>query len=98
MEIHGSSIRVSFTHIGGGLEAKGGKLTGFAVAGTDRRFEWADAVIDGDTVVVSSPQVPSPVAVRYAWASNPVCSLYNKSGLPASPFRTDDWPGITQPK
>jgi len=92
MKVDGGKVRLTFTHIAGGLVAKGDKLTGFAIAGADRKFEWADAVIDGDTVVVSSPQVPSPVAVRYAWASNPVCSLYNKSGLPASPFRTDDWP------
>jgi len=57
---------------------------------------WADAVIDGDTVLVSSPKDAQPVAVRYAWAFNPAgCNLTNKSGLPASPFRSDDWPGVT---
>jgi len=73
-------------------------LTGFAVAGKDRQFVWADATIDGDTVVVSSDKVPQPVAVRYAWADNPACNLYNKERLPASPFRTDPWPGVTQGK
>ncbi|HEY3412326.1 MAG TPA: sialate O-acetylesterase [Armatimonadota bacterium] len=98
MKVESGKIRLTFTHIGGGLVAKGGKLTGFAIAGVDRKFVWADVVIDGESVVVSSSGVPEPVAVRYAWASNPVCNLYNKGGLPASPFRTDDWPGITQPK
>ena len=88
-------IRLRFDHVGGGLVARGGGLSGFSVAGTDRKFVWADAVIDGDTVVVSSPSVPKPVAVRYAWADNPACTLYNTSELPASPFRTDSWPGIT---
>lgn len=96
MRIEGSGIRVRFTHVGLGLEARnGGELRGFAVAGADRKFHWAEARIDGDTVVVSSRDVPSPVAVRYAWADSPVCNLFNKDGLPASPFRTDDWPGIT---
>ena len=62
-----------------------------AIAGGDKKFVWADARIVGDTVVVSSPAVSSPVAVRYAWANNPPCNLINKAGLPASPFRTDDW-------
>ena len=69
----------------------GGKLTGFAIAGADKKFVWADAQIVGDTVVVSSPAVAAPVAVRYAWANNPPCNLVNKAGLPASPFRSDDW-------
>jgi sialate O-acetylesterase len=72
-----------------------GPLKGFAIAGSDRKFVWAQAEIKGSTVVVSSDAVAEPVAVRYAWADNPVCNLYNKSGLPASPFRTDDWPGLT---
>ena len=75
--------------------AKGGELKGFAVAGPDRKFYWANAEIQGDTVVVSAPEVPYIVAVRYGWANNPICNLYNKEGLPASPFRTDDWPGVT---
>lgn len=70
----------------------GSELEGFAVCGEDRKWQWADAKIDGDTVVAGSAQVPKPVAVRYAWASNPVCNLYNGAGLPTSPFRTDDFP------
>jgi sialate O-acetylesterase len=74
------------------LVAKNAKLpTGFFIAGADQKFYWADAVISGDKVIVSSPRVSKPVAVRYAWANNPVCNLYNGVGLPASPFRTDDW-------
>jgi sialate O-acetylesterase len=62
---------------------------GFVIAGDDGKFAWADATIDGDTVVVSSPKVAKPVAVRHGWADNPPVNLYNKAGLPASPFRTD---------
>ena len=81
--------------VGGGLVAKGGALRQFAIAGANKIFVWADAEIDGDSVLVSSGKVPAPVAVRYAWANNPEgCNLYNKAGLPAAPFRTDDWPGI----
>ena len=68
------------------------KLIGFYVAGADRKWVEADAKIDGVGVVVSSPQVPQPTAVRYGWAHSPRCNLYNKEGLPAAPFRTDDWP------
>ena len=95
--VEGGAVRLKFAHEGGGLIAKGGgPLTQFAIAGSDQKFVWADARIDGDTVVVSSPQVPHPVAVRYAWGDNPEgCNLYNGAGLPASPFRTDDWPEIT---
>jgi len=68
----------------------------FAIAGEDKHFVWGDARIEGDGVVVSSAQVANPVAVRYAWDINPVCNLYNQSGLPAVPFRTDDWAIHTQ--
>jgi len=71
------------------------ELAGFAIAGADKNWVWAQAKIDGNTVVVSSDKVASPVAVRYGWANNPPCNLYNKEGLPASPFRTDDWPELT---
>ena len=82
-----------------GLTTQGNApLKGFAVAGADRKFVWADARIEGKKVVVSSPQVPNPVAVRYGWANNPECTLTNASGLPASPFRTDKWPGRTAGK
>ncbi len=91
MEREGDRIRIQFDHVGGGLAAKGGEPTGFAIAGRDRRFVWAKARIDGDSVVVSRPSVPDPLAVRYGWADNPQCNLYNREGLPASPFRTDNW-------
>jgi sialate O-acetylesterase len=91
-KIEGNKIRLNFQHTGTGMVAKGDKLTGFAIAGEDKKFVWADAQIDGNSIVVSSPQVANPVAVRYGWANNPDCNLYNKEGLPASPFRTDDWP------
>ena len=76
-------------------KAESGVLSGFQIAGPDRVWHWADARIEGDTVVVSSADVPHPVAVRYAWSANPVCNLFNAEGLPAWPFRTDDWPGVT---
>jgi sialate O-acetylesterase len=95
MKLEGDHIRVRFTNLGSGLDAKGGVLKGFAVAGADRKFHWADARIADDTVIVSSPSVPNPQAVRYAWEGSPECNLYNKEGLPASPFRTDDWPGAS---
>ncbi len=97
MAIEGNKIRLSFTHVDGGLVAHGGdKLKGFAIAGEDKKFVWADAKIDEKTILVWSNKIPHPVAVRYAWAINPICNLYNSAGLPASPFRTDDWKGITQ--
>jgi sialate O-acetylesterase len=96
MRVEGNRIVLQFDYVGGGLAARpSGPLKGFAIAGADRKFVWADAKIEGDTVVVSSSDVSQPVAVRYAWADNPTCNLYNKEGLPASPFRTDDWPGVT---
>ncbi|HUT61805.1 MAG TPA: sialate O-acetylesterase [Phycisphaerae bacterium] len=99
MKIEGAKVRLSFAHTDGGLKAAGGgPLKGFAVAGEDKKFVWADARIDGQTVVVTSGAVSKPVAARYAWADNPACNLTNASGLPASPFRTDDWPGLTAPK
>jgi sialate O-acetylesterase len=93
MTVEGNKIRLKFTHLGGGLVAKDGPLKQFAICGADKKGVWGNAVIDGDTVVVSSPDVATPVSVRYAWGANPEgCNLYNKAGLPASPFRTDDWP------
>ena len=80
---------LSFDHVGTGLVAKDSALKGFTVAGADKRFVAGDAAIHGDTVVVSSARVPRPVAVRYGWANNPECTLFNKEGLPAAPFRTD---------
>ena len=91
-QIRGDEIVVSFQHTDDGLVAKGGELKGFAIAGADHQWVKAKAKIDGKQVIVSSPEVKQPVAVRYAWADNPEFSLYNGAGLPASPFRTDDWP------
>lgn len=96
MDVVDGAVRVSFDAVGGGLATAGDEpVAGFAIAGTDRVFRWAEAHIDGEAVVVRSDLVRHPVAVRYAWASNPACNLTNDSGLPAPPFRTDDWPGIT---
>ena len=96
--VENQTIRVSFDEAQGLTAAGGQALAGFTIAGSDRRFKWAAARLDGATVVVSSPEVTAPVAVRYAWANNPACNLTNASGLPTAPFRTDDWPGITGPK
>jgi sialate O-acetylesterase len=88
-----------FEHADGGLQtADGGPLEGFCVAGEDRKFRWAKAEIRDGAVVVWHPEVKEPAAVRYAWADNPAANLVNGAGLPASPFRTDDWPGITAGK
>jgi len=96
MEVDGARAKIHFTHVGGGLEADGPMLTGFAIAGDDRKFVDAEAEIVGDTVVVSSAQVKQPAAVRYGWQNVPHCNLRNSENLPASPFRTDDWPVRTQ--
>jgi len=85
-------IRLNFAHADGGLVMKGGdKLGEFSIAGDDQKFVWANARIEGDTVIVSSPDVPNPKEVRYAWQSNPQATLFNAFGLPAGPFRTDHW-------
>jgi len=102
--IDGNRVIISFDHVGQGLlagekdglapllPAAYGELKGFAIAGADKKWYWADARIVGQTVVLQSEQVPAPVAVRYAWADNPAGSnLYNRDGLPAVPFRTDEW-------
>ncbi len=104
MKIENHKIRIVFDSVGSGLTVatkKGfapvvkepqGKLKRFAIAGDDKKWAWAEAVIDGKTVLVSSPEVPKPIAVRYAYTmSGDACNLYNNEGLPASPFRTDDW-------
>ncbi|AMJ66326.1 sialate O-acetylesterase [Hymenobacter sp. PAMC 26628] len=93
----GPAIRLKFTQTGAGLQAKGGApLQDFAVAGADRKFYWATARLVGNEVVVQSAQVPAPIAVRYDWADSPNGNLFNKEGLPAVPFRTDTWPGVTE--
>ena len=104
MKIEGDKIRITFDHVGSGLtvatkkdyepivKEPQGKLQRFVIAGEDKKWVWANAVSDGQTIVCSSPEVPKPVAVRYAFAQNPDgCNLYNNEGLPASPFRTDEW-------
>lgn len=99
MAVEGTRVRLRFRQAGGGLVAKHGEpMKGFAIAGEDRRFVWAKAWIDEGTVLVWSEKVSRPAAVRYAWARNPPATLFNKEGLPAPPFRTDDWPGITADK
>lgn len=90
------SIQLRFKHTDGGLVVKGPKLDGFQIAGADQKWYWADAHIKGNSVIVSSPSVPNPKEVRYAWQSNPTVTLFNGAGLPAGPFRTDTWPLITQ--
>ncbi len=96
-KISGNSITVQFmNNTANGLRTSdNGKVKGFAIAGADHIWHWADAKIIGNAVEVSSPEVAFPLAVRYAWADNPECNLVNSAGLPASPFRTDDWPGVS---
>ncbi len=91
--VEGAVAHLRFVSTAGRLEARGGALKGFAVAGSDRRFYWAEArLVGSDEVAVTCPQVAHPVAVRYGWADYPVVNLWNRAGLPASPFRTDQWP------
>ncbi|MDF1548569.1 MAG: sialate O-acetylesterase [Bacteroidales bacterium] len=93
MKIDGGKIILSFKNVGAGLQAKGNnKLNNFAIAGKDKNFVWAEAKIENDKIIVWAKNIKKPVAVRYAWADNPAgANLYNMEGLPASPFRTDDW-------
>ena len=90
MKVKNDTVRLRFRHADG-LTASGGTLEGFEVSGVDMVYHTADARIEGDTVIVSSAEVSAPKAVRYAWDDYPQCNLYNSAGLPASPFRTDDW-------
>jgi sialate O-acetylesterase len=89
MSVEGNKVRISFKNTGSGLMVKGDTLKGFAVAGADKKFVQADAVVDGNSVVVSAAGLTDPAMVRYGWAKNPPTNLYNKEGLPASPFKTD---------
>ena len=98
MKIEGNRIRLFFDYVGSGLVAKGSELTHFEIAGSDKQFVEAKAVIDGNTIVVFSDKVTEPVAARFAWSNTAIPNLFNKEGLPASPFRTDDWPGVTVDK
>jgi sialate O-acetylesterase len=90
------ALKLNFEHTDGGLVVKGDKLGEFSIAGDDRKWYWADARIQGDAVILSTQSVPDPRVVRYAWQSNPLATLFNGAGLPAAPFRTDDWPSITE--
>ncbi|MEQ9221378.1 MAG: sialate O-acetylesterase [Cyclobacteriaceae bacterium] len=88
-----AEVIVTFNQVGSGLKAAGPQITGFAVAGKDRKYYWAEGeVIAENKISLTSDHVKEPVHVRYAWANNPACNLYNEEGLPAVPFRTDDWP------
>jgi sialate O-acetylesterase len=91
--VAGNRVTITFGHAAGGLvSSTPDSLRGFAIAGADRKWVWANARLDGDRVVLWSDQVASPVAVRYAWANSPAnLTLYNQAGLPAVPFRTDNW-------
>lgn len=104
MKVEGDKIRLSFKEVGSGLQMSippwtstgvlppaPTELRGFTIAGADKKWVWANAQIEGNQIIVSNGLVPEPVAVRYGWGPNPPCNLYNKEGLPASPFRTDDW-------
>ena len=99
MKMERDKVRIQFTHTFGGLKIKdSNSLKGFAIAGEDKKFVWASAKIECDEVVVWDTKIRNPAAVRYGWASNPVCNLTNQTDLPASPFRTDQWKGITSVK
>ncbi|MGY3091326.1 sialate O-acetylesterase [Hymenobacter sp. UYAg731] len=99
MQVQGNTMRLDFEQVGSGLvlqagaglPAAPGGLRGFALAGANRQFHWANGTVQGNTLLLSSPEVPAPVAVRYDWADNPNGNLYNREGLPAAPFRTDTW-------
>ena len=96
LSVEGPRARLHFSHTDGGLKSKGDKLKGFSIAGEDRVFHWADAEIDGDTVLVHADAVKHPVAVRYGWSGYRGANLFNGAGLPAPTFRTDDWPLSTE--
>jgi len=90
MKAEAAAIRIEFDHAEG-LKSLGSGPTGFTIAGADKKFVWAQASIEGTSVIVSAPGVSAPVAVRYCWGDNGLCNLYNKSDLPLVPFRTDTW-------
>jgi sialate O-acetylesterase len=98
MKVKDGKVILSFDHASSGLEARDGDLKGFAICAADRKFVWAKAEIEGNKVFVSSSEVSKPVAVRYGWDDFPVVNLWNKAELPASPFRTDNFPMITVSK
>jgi sialate O-acetylesterase len=102
MEVADGKVTVTFDHVGSGLTTVESRdVKGFAVAGEDKKWYWAEASLSpkaNNQVIVSSAKVKNPVAVRYAWADNPICNLHSKEDLPATPFRSDDWPGLTAGK
>ena len=98
MKMDGANVRLTFDHAENMQAKDGADIKGFAVAGDDHKFQWAKATVVGNDVVLNAAGVPNPVAARYDWASNPQGNLVNAAGLPAFPFRTDDWPGVMVPK
>lgn len=98
MEIKGNKIIISFDQLESALSVKSkyGYVSGFAIAGSDKKFVWAKAYIEGNKIVVYSDEVQNPVAARYNWGNNPDGNVFNKEGLPLAPFRTDNWKGITE--
>lgn len=99
MKIEGDKIILQFSFTYEGLEINDSNdLKGFAIAGADKNFVWAQAKIEGDEVIIWNSNIKDPVAVRYAWDINPICNLYNSAKLPTGPFRTDDWKGLTYGK
>ena len=100
MSVTGKKVSLTFAHATGGLRTFDvNEVRGFAICGEDKKWVWADAKITGaNTIDVWSDAVAQPIAVRYAWAENPVCNVLSKDGLPMTPFRTDDFPMITAPK
>lgn len=97
MTVRDGEVHLRFTSTGSGLAVRGGgNLNGFTIAGKDRKFQWANARIEGNEVIVSSDRISDPQSVRYAWADDPAGNLVNNEGLPASPFRTDNWRAVTQ--
>ena len=96
MKVEGNNIRLSFAHASGGLKSRDGKpLTEFEIAGADGKFVPAEAAIDGDTIIVQAKAVTTPTQARFGWQNKANPSLINKEGLPASPFKTDNWQGGT---
>jgi sialate O-acetylesterase len=98
MQVEGNKIRITFDYSGSGLICKGDSLTHFTIAGANKHFAQAKAIIDKNTVMVWNDSIKNPVSVRFGWENIPVPNLFNKEGLPASPFRTDDWPEKTYGK
>lgn len=98
--VEGDKIRIRFTHIGSGLDIRDryGYIKGFAIAGADKKFRWAKGYVDGNDIILYNDKIEKPAEVRYNWSNNPDGNVYNKEGLPAIPFRTDNFKGITEGK